>query len=382
MSEVAFFTVGTLLAYTYVGYWLALIFVSRLLPERRSHTVRHQIEPRVSIIIAAHNEEEFLAAKIENCLSLHYPSDKLEILIGSDGSSDATESILRATSQPCVQTFVFRQRRGKMATVNRLVRHASGEVCVFSDVSELFDSDAIRRLVQHFADPTVGAVTGNHVVNQSGSAISAGSTVYWNLQRRLQMTESELASVYSCDGTIYACRRELFPFPPEDTINDDMAVPLGIRARNKRIVFDSQAIVRGDALGDTKRLLWQKVRGQAGRYQVFHRHLGLLIARPTVGWWIFLSHHVLPVVSSWLLVPFFLLNVHLAFTSGMFYQLILGGHVAFYFLAGLGYLGQRFGIGLSHLSFPYYFVTANIGSLLGFFAYLRQSQSPAWRKVD
>lgn len=381
MSQVAFLAIGAILAYTYVGYWLALLVASKALGPTSKRG--GSCEPSVSIIIAAHNEEEFLQDKIDNCLSLDYPEQKLEILIGSDGSVDRTEEILAEAGGPRLRTFLFRPRRGKMATVNRLVEQARGEVCVFSDVSELFDKDAVRKLVRHFDDPSVGGVTGNHIVHQSNNAISAGSGVYWRLQRQLQTTESRLASVYSCDGTIYACRRDIFPYPPPDTINDDMAVPLGIRAQNKRIVFDSDAIVRGDALKDTKRLLWQRARGQAGRYQVFWRHPRLLLSRPTVGWWIFISHHVLPVAAAWLLIPFFILNLYLALTEpGPFYQLVLGGHISFYILAALGYFSQRFSIGMSHLSFPYYFVVANAGSLAGFFAFLKQSQGPAWRKVD
>ena len=245
--------------YTYVGYPL-LLALCHLVYHRRASKPADSFSPSVSIVSAAFNEAKCIRAKLENCLALDYPRANLQILVGSDGSDDGTNQIVAEFRERGIDFFAFAPRRGKMATVNRLVARASGELCVFSDISEVFDPDALRMLTRHFADPEIGAVTGNHVYRSKNTGLGKGTAFYWRFQRFLQTVESRVYSVFACDGTIYACRRELFPYPPDDTINDDVAVPLGIIARGKRVIFEPQAIARGEVLAETGRFFRQKIR--------------------------------------------------------------------------------------------------------------------------
>ncbi len=379
--EIIFWISLAVLLYTYFGYPL-LLACCHFICRRQASRADDGFCPRVSIVLAAYNEVDCIRRKLENCLSLDYPAEKLQILVGSDGCDDGTNEIVAQFADRGVELLAFHPRRGKMATVNRVVKQATGEICVFSDISELFEPDAVRKLMRHFADPEIGAVTGNHIYNQEKSGLGAGSAFYWKYVRFMQQIESRLYTVCRCDGTIYACRRELFPFPPDHTINDDVAVPLGIIAGGKRVVFEPQAIARGDVLPATQHFFRQKIRGQAGKYQIFALFPRTFIPWPLRRWWVFLSHNVLPVLVPWFLLLALGTNAALWFSGHWLYQVLLALQGGFYLLALLGYIAERLRVYTPFAAIPFYFVTANVGSLCGFFAYISGVQRAAWRKVE
>ena len=367
--------------YTYFGYPL-LLACCHVVYRRRSSSPDDSFIPKVSIVLAAYNEADHIRQKLDNCLSLDYPRDKVQVLVGSDGSDDGTNEIVADYGDRGVELFAFRPRRGKMATVNRVVGRATGEICVFSDTSECFDRDALRRLVRHFADPEIGAVTGNHIYRSEKTGLGFGTMFYWKFQRFLQSMESRLHSVCACDGTIYACRRELFPHPADEIINDDVAVPLGILTQGKRVIFEPEAVARGDVLPQTSRFFRQKIRGQAGRYQIYAMFPRMFVPWPPKRWWIFVSHHVLPVLVPWFLTLALATNIALWFSGQSLYRWLLLLQLSFYLLALVGWMAEKCRVYVPFLAIPFYFVTANIGSLCGFFAYAGGLQRAAWKKVE
>lgn len=382
LAEWVFWFALATVVYTYVGYPLLLGALHWVLPRRASRAAEG-LTPSISIILAAYNEASCIREKLDNCLGLDYPPGSVEILVGSDGSDDGTNEIVEEYVPRGIRLFAYTPRRGKMATVNRLVREARHEICVFSDVSEIFDPDAVRQLVPHFADPQIGAVTGNHVYNRAATGIGAGTSFYWRFQRFLQCVESRLYTVCACDGTIYSCRRELFPFPADETINDDVAVPLGIISQGYRVIFEPRAVIRGNPLAETRRFFRQKVRSQAGKYQNFASYPGMFRPWPLSRWWIFLSHTFLPVMVPWCLVALLVSHVILVVgTSSLIYRILFAGHAGFYLLAAVGWLAEKRHTYLPGLVIPFYFVTANLGSLCGFYAYLSRVQSAKWQKVE
>jgi poly-beta-1,6-N-acetyl-D-glucosamine synthase len=379
--EIVFWLSLSGVLYCYIAYPL-LLACCHLVYRRPASKPDDAFCPSVSIILAAYNEAKHIRDRIVNCLALDYPHESLQVLVGSDGSNDGTNEIVAEYSHEGIDLFAFEPRRGKMATVNRLVASATGDVCVFSDISETFDCDALWKLVRHFADPNIGLVTGNHLYNPKNSGLGTGTLFYWKFQRFLQKVESRLYSIFACDGTIYACRRELFPYPPDDTINDDVAVPLGIIGCGKRIIFEPQAVARGDVLTEPRRFFQQKVRGQAGKYQNFFRFPRMFLPWPLRRWWIFVSHSVFPVLVPWFLASCLITNVVLCFSSTWYYQLLFVLQCIFYLAALVGLIAERLQVSISLATIPFYFVTANLGSLCGFFAYISGNQRAAWRKVD
>ena len=369
-----------LLFYVYIGYPLLIGLLALFKrPLKASDMSDHEL-PTVSLVIAAYNEEATIKRKIENVLNLDYPKDKIEIIIGSDGSDDNTNKIVETYVSDRLKFYPHKERHGKMAVVNHGVSVAKGEICVFTDVSEIFDDNAIRKLVRNFRDHTVGAVTGNHIYNPSTVALARGVDLYWLYQRWLQKMESRVATIMSCDGTIYACRRDLFHPPPVGTINDDKAVPWKIIERGKRIVFEPEAIARGDVLSDTSRFFRQKVRGQAGMYQLFSMFKTLFLPWHPLQWFIFISHAVGPVIAAWFVALLFCSNVLLVGQSP--YNIFLLMQIAFYTGAGVEMLAQRFKAHIPVLHIPYIFVVSNVASICGFWAFLFKTQKATWKKVE
>lgn len=332
--QVIFWISLTLIICVYFFYPIVLAVISIFYRKPIIKDDKEEYFPGVSFIMAAYNEEAHIERKIKNCLSLDYPANKLEIIIGSDGSDDRTNEIVQNYVKKGISVFLHPIRRGKMAVINDAVRNAKGEICIFTDVSELFDRDALKKLVRNFVDSIIGAVTGHHIFNPSKTEIGKGTHLYWRYQRWIQGTESRLSTILSCDGTIYACRRHLFVPPPEGTINDDKAVPLGVVQQGYRVIFEPEAVARGDVLPQTKAFFRQKVRGQAGMYQILWLSRSMFWPKKPMIWFTFMSHTVGPVMVPWLLLVLLLSNLALCLTYP--YNLIFLCQFIFYISSGIG----------------------------------------------
>lgn len=329
--ELIFWLCLALIAYAYFGYaiWLSL--------QVRVHSnpvVQMPIKPRVSIIIAARNEEANLPAKLENLRLLDYPQDRIQIVIVSDGSTDRTARILRDCTSAIVPV-ILDQSQGKANALNEGVRRATGEILVFQDVRQYVELNAVCELVACFADPAVGAVSGELLLETSENAPSTDALgIYWKIEKAVRKLESASGSVVGVTGAIYAIRRELFVEIPPGTILDDVLIPMNVARAGKRVVFQPSAIARDRIFSERGKEFSRKVRTLTGNYQ-------LLLLAP---WLItfenpllfrFVSHKLLR-----LLVP--LLLVIMLTTSGLcrgaFYRGVFCLQVLFYALAAFGVL--------------------------------------------
>jgi len=194
-------------------------------------TVKNDYFPKVSLIVSAYNEESVIADKIDNCKSLEYPEDHLEILFGLDGSTDNTENIIRKNKNGTIKHFVFKKQRGKSTVLNDLVYHASGEILIFSDANTIYEQDAIKKLIRHFINPQVGGVCGKLILldSQAMDIGSKGEKMYWDYETRLKFLEGHVKSVLGANGAIYAIRKELFEKLPEDKlVIDDFLIPMKV----------------------------------------------------------------------------------------------------------------------------------------------------------
>lgn len=369
-----------LILYIYFLYPFVASFLSLFSRKTLLRDIKKARFPSVSIVMAAYNEEAYIERKIKNCLLLDYPEDKLEIIIGSDGSEDRTNEIIEKYVSQKLSFFPHPVRRGKMAVINDAVSHAKGEICIFSDVSELFDRDAVKKLVRNFVNPGIGAVTGNHLYNPSTSGLGKGTLLYWRYQRWLQQIESRLATILACDGTIYACRRNLFVPPPTGTINDDKAVPMGIVQQGYRVIFEPEAIARGDVLPEAKAFFRQRVRGQAGMYQIFWLFRRMFWPRKPMVWFIFMSHSVGPVMIPWLLLAILLTNLALCNLYPYNVMFLLQG--IFYISSAIGAIAARLHLRVPVFHLPYFFVMSNVASIASFWSFLFKVQKATWIKVE
>ena len=353
--KIAFWSSAFVIVYAYVGYPLVLLFLRIFIhrPVRKG-----PIEPYVTLVVPAYNESRVIEAKIRNATSLDYPANKLEVLIASDGSSDATVEVARKLSDGSrIRVLAFPQNRGKISVLNDAVREARGEIIVFSDASAILKSDSIRQLVANFADPEVGAVSGIYRVQRASEArLGSQEEIYWRYETFLKVQESSLASVLGGHGQILGVRKDLYPYPAPGTINDDYVIPVRVLAGGSRVTYEPQAVAFEEAseMGGFQR----RVRIMAGNIQQLREIRGLLWPPQVLPLFFFFSHKV---VRSF--VPFFLLALAVSnsfLLGGTFYRLTGCCQLIFY---GLALVGSRRKLKPPGLRLPYYFCFVNAAYL-------------------
>jgi biofilm PGA synthesis N-glycosyltransferase PgaC len=369
-AELLFWFSAAVVFYPYLGYPLALLalrlFFGR--PVRRA-----PILPTVSLLIPAHNESRVIERKIRNALALDYPADRLEIVVASDGSSDDTVARAQELADGRrVRVLPYPQNRGKMATLNASVPLVNGEIIVFSDAPALLDPGALRQLVQSFADPKIGAASGCYKVLRAGDvSIGASEDLYWKYETGLKALESDVSSTLGAHGPFYAIRRELYPYPPAATINDDYVIFVSVLAKGYRAVYDTSAAVYEEAREMTG--FGRRVRIVAGNIQQL-REFGPLMRPPRpLPLFFFLSHKL-----ARLLVPAAMLAMLIAsllLLSLPFYGAALGAQGVFYLLATWGALAR---LRPKILMLPFYFSMINIAAFFGLYHSLTRRRGMAW----
>ena len=326
-----FWMSATFIAYTYLGYPLWLWIRSRWCrkPVRSGPYI-----PFLSIIMIVRNEEKVLPRKLRNLLDLNYPDESLEIVMVSDGSTDSTNQILSEhTANPRVRVIFNPQQQGKAAGLNAAMSSVRGEIVVFTDARQQIEPDAIRVLVENFADPEIGCASGELMLGdpETGEA-EQGMGVYWRIEKAVRELESAVGSVVGATGAIYGVRRKLLVNVPDEAILDDVYIPMHVVRRGARVIFDPRARAWDSPDQGTAREFTRKVRTLSGNYQLLQLAPWLLTSANPLRFQ-FVSHKVLRLV-----VPFALLATLLAsfLTPGVFYRGAVILQLAFYTLSFLG----------------------------------------------
>ena len=367
------------IVYMFIGYPIALAVWSRIRPRCWQ---QQPCEPTVSIVISAYNEAASIAAKIESLLSLDYPAEQVEILVGSDGSTDGTAQQLLAMSHPRVHVFVFPQRRGKPVVLNTLVPKARGEIILFSDVRQKFEPRVLRVLTQSFADPRIGAVSAEVILNrrEDGTAVSEGSGFYWRYETFIRNRESLIDSSIAVTGPIYAIRRALFEPIPDDTIVDDVLIPLRIARRGYRVVIEPEARAYDAPYTVAGQEFTRKVRTLAGNFQLFAREGWLFNPFRNRLWWQTMSHKALRLLIAPLQIALIGANVAL-FGGPLVYKIAMLAQIVFYAGAIAGWLLPREWKKPFVITFPYFFCLLSWASVLAFLRSITGRQPVTWQKA-
>ena len=328
-----FWASAFVVVYVYLLYPALLGLWARVAPRpvcAEPHT------PPLSIIVAARNEAERLSARLDNLLELDYPLGRLQIVVVSDGSTDATAEILTSYA-PAVESVLI-TGGGKARALNEGVARARHDILVFADVRQRFAADALRALVAPLADPTVGGVSGELILDaegeSNGSGIGEGVGGYWKYEKWLRRQESLIGSMMGATGAIYALRRHLWQPLPEHTILDDVLAPMRAVMASTRVVFEAGARAF-DTTVSSPHELRRKIRTLAGNFQILWLEPRLLDPRKNPVWLQYLSHKV-----GRLLVPYALLALLFSSavlgTASTFYALAFTAQFAFYALAAYG----------------------------------------------
>lgn len=370
-----------LIVYVYFGYPLLLFFQSKLFPQPIAKTDSKQ-KLSVSVVIAVKNESNNIKRRIQNILDQDYPSDKLEIVIVSDGSDDDTYSIVQqvvnADNKNSRSTIINHQyfpSHGKPTALNRGVTLASGEIIVFADARQYFEDGAIHELVNNFSDLSVGVVSGELIFLKDGkSTIQSQMGAYWKYEKKIRNMESKTGSVVGATGAIYAIRRDLYQPLPSSTLLDDVMTPLNIALEGYRIVFDSSAVAYDVVSKDTKQEWYRKVRTLTGNWQLLSLKPSLINVFQNPLWFRFLSHKLGRVVVPFFLVILFLTSVQ---QGGTFYTFATAAQIVFYFLAALGHCVPIMRKN-SLVQLCYFFCVLNCAALKGFVIWVTGGCENVW----
>ena len=369
-----FWGAAGLIAYTYLGYAGWLWLRSRWHPQpvqSRSYT------PFVSAILVVRNEIKVLEHKLRNLLELNYPEGLFEIVAVSDGSTDGTNEILSEYGRiPHVRVIVSPQSRGKAAGLNDAIEAARGEIVVFTDARQKIELDALRLLMENFADPTVGCVSGELMLGDPDSGEAAkGMGLYWRIEKKIRELESASGSVVGGTGALYAVRRSLLVGVPPETLLDDVYIPIHVLRQGARVIFDPRA--RAWDLPDQgmDREFARKVRTLSGNYQLLQLAPWLLTRANPIRFE-FVSHKLLRLV-----VPFALAAALI--TSCLIpepiYRVALVVQVAFYSLGLLATARLKRGLLARLADAALIFVLLNTAAIVAFANFVTRRRA-AWTR--
>lgn len=387
--EIIFWILLFIIVYTYVGYGIllyAIIKIRRILNIGQKKAIDTTYEPEVTLFIAAYNEKDYVEAKMKNSLALEYPKDKLNIIWVTDGSDDGTPDLLKG--YPNTNVYHLDARNGKIGAMNRGMEFVKTPIVIFSDANTNLGKQSIRRIVNLFSSPKVGCVSGEKriVDKEVDVASGAGEGLYWKYESTLKKWDAELYSVVGAAGELFAIRTNLYRHVEKDTILDDFIISLRVAQEGYTIQYDPDAYAIETASANVKEELKRKIRISAGGIQSIVRLRSLLnIFKYGTLSFQYISHRVL----RWSLTPLCLILLIpvltlLAIQEGLFtlslYTVFFWMQVLFYGAALLGWFLENRETRIKLLFVPYYFFIMNLSVVLGFFRYMKKSQSVNWER--
>jgi cellulose synthase/poly-beta-1,6-N-acetylglucosamine synthase-like glycosyltransferase len=374
MPEMIFWTAAVLILYTYLGYSLLICVLSVFFNNR---VRKEPVEPTVTFLITAYNEEDAIRTKLEETLALDYPRDKLEIMVASDGSTDRTDSIVEEFADRGVTLVRVEGRVGKTETQNQAVQKAKGDIIIFSDATTRYQKDAIRKLVQNYADPSIGAVSGRYeYINPTGGQVGFANIIFWKYENLIKRCQTKIKTITGCCGCIYSVRRSLYT-PLSSDIISDLVEPLMILQKGYRIAFEPDALAHEETTEKSHEEFRMRVR-------VITRGMnGLLSVRTLFNpfKYSFVSFQLVShKVFRWM-IPFFLIAVlvsNLFLLGNWFYTTTFVVQLCFYLLALLGFAAERFHKKNKLFSLPLYFCLVNTASVLAMLNLLKRQKATVW----
>lgn len=367
-----------LIIYAYFGYPLLMILVSTLV---KKNVEKADNYPAVALVIAAYNEEDVIAEKVNQSLALNYPDDKLYVYVVSDASSDKTDEIVRNINSSRVQLIRIEGRLGKTEARNKALKQIDEEIIVFSDATTEYDSDSVRELVKNFSDPTVGMVSGQLIYKvPQGSSMGFGQRLFWRFENIIKTAQTKLGTLTGSLGCMTAFRRELYTDLPPNII-EDFTGPLLMIQKGFRVVYEKQAICFEEATMKSKQEWKMRVRvirgGMTGL--IFAKSILNPFKFPMVSFQL-ISHKVLrwlvPVFAILALV-FNVLDVVVGSLSLLSFVL-LGLQCLFYLIVVLSFMLERTNVRAPLLRIFQYLFVVNLASLVAIYKILTSELEATW----
>lgn len=379
--EILFWIMLGVTFYAYVGYGIllwVLVKLKNIFSKKTNYPTKEW--PEVTLLVAAYNESDYVVEKVVNSLEQDYPKDKLKIVFVTDGTTD--DSIEKLSGFPEVQIFHRIERNGKMSAINRVMPLIKSPITIFTDANAMLNTEAIKKMVGHFANPKVGVVAGEkQIIKISENNAEVGEGLYWKYESFLKKLDAKLYSTVGAAGELYAIRTNLFETLESDTLLDDFVLSLRICSKGYVTAYEPEAKAMETASLNIAEELKRKIRISAGGIQSVLR-LQTLLNPFKHGWLTFqyLSHRVL----RWTLVPVFLILmpfINLFLLEKSIFNITLLLQIAFYTMAVLGYYFEKKGKKFKALYVPYYFSFMNFAAILGLKRFFKNQQTVTWDKA-
>jgi biofilm PGA synthesis N-glycosyltransferase PgaC len=379
-----------LVFYSYFGYALLVwVFINvRKKNQNRIVDENAGFEPPVSLIVAVYNEEDVLKKKIENCLEIDYPKNKLKLIFVADGSTDNSAAIIK--QYPQIELLYKPERQGKVAAINRTMTTVSTDYVIFCDANTFLNKDCIKEIIKHYRDEKIGAVAGEKKVVVPATLnkpVKDGEGLYWKYESKLKKIDSDFYSVVGAAGELFSIRTKLFEPVPSEVLLDDFIISMNICKKGYRVIYEPKAYAMEAPSLTMKDEQKRKIRISAGGFQSVIMLKGLLnIFKYGKLSFLYISHRV----SRWILCPvllplIFVCNIIIVQFSGdnvfNIYTALLIAQIAFYSMAALGWLFSLKNIKNNIFYVPFYFVFINVALYIGFVRFLNNKQTVLWDKA-
>lgn len=380
VSKTAFWSFVALLCYTYVGYPLLAMTLARYRGKKGivDNSPGRRDALRVTVIVAAYNEEAAIAERLVNLGTLDYPATQIEIIVASDGSTDQTNGIVSAWPDPSVRLLML-PRGGRALAHNCAARLAMGEILVFTDARTSFQRDFLLNLVRPFSDPKVGCVVGRLIYTAGRQTVAEDTGLYWRYETKLRESESDAGLLAVGSGCCMAVRRRLFAALHEDEDLDD-AVPLDVRLQGYQVAFVKEALAFDTAPSTCQDEIRARARMTTLSMTAILRRRVLL--NPFHFSWIalaLLSHRILRFLTPVLVVGAFLSSVLL--TKESLYYAALLAQCMFYLSSLIGWVAWGKTSRVALFRIPVSFCVWNIGFAAGLVRVLRRETVTAYKPV-
>ncbi len=373
-----------LILMNYLFYPIIIWFISLLF--KKTFKSDNNFEPQISIIISAYNEEVVLEDTIENFMSLDYPKEKMEIIIGSDCSSDSTNNIILKLEEKykgIVRGAIFNNRRGKSAVLNDLVKIAKNEILVFADANTMYKKNALKELVKYYLDERIGGVCGRLILLNNKEAIEAGNQekLYWDIESWIKNSEGKLGILIGANGGIYSIRKNLFvQIPTTQPVMDDFYISLKILEQNKYFIYNNKAQAIEYVAPNNEIEYKRKVRNTSINISSLSFLYNLFLPKYKIIPFAFFYHKVIRWFSPIFLLVIYVSNLFLIKVN-YFYQIIFILQNIFYALSLIGWILNKLKANFKIFNIPYYFVLTNIAVMNGILKVLKGQNVSYWQST-
>jgi cellulose synthase/poly-beta-1,6-N-acetylglucosamine synthase-like glycosyltransferase len=375
-----------IVSYAYVLYPIAVWALARLRPKSPCANAATEAAPAFSVVVAVHDEGPRITSRLDEIVALIATSrGAAEVIVVANGCRDDTAALARAHPSPLVRLIELTENAGKAHALTSGWEAARGDLLVFADARQRWAADSLQRLLENFANPEVGAVSGELVI-EAASGVLAGVGLYWRYEKWLRRNEGRLHSMVGVSGSICAVRRELFRPIPRGVLLDDLFWPLQVAMQGRRVVYDERALAY-DRLPDRPADEFRrKVRTLSGNFQLVAMLPQALLPWRNPIWVQFVSHKLLRLVIPWLLLGVFFASGGLLYTDDLraaslaLYGTVFLAQLLFYVLAAsalAGGPGSVWRLGKVAASF----VVVNAAAWLAFWVWICGRSDVAWKKV-